>query len=69
MGCRHFAAVWGGGVGDKKANSEVVIKKKSGQVNPYGYLYQLTHIFEEKERKMKTYLNNGSKYVLKQKPF
>ena len=28
MGCRHFAAVWGGGVGDKKANSEVVIKKK-----------------------------------------
>ena len=28
MGCRHFAAVWGGGVGDKKANSEVVIEKK-----------------------------------------
>lgn len=30
MGCRHFAAVWGGGVGDKKANSEVAIKKKVG---------------------------------------
>lgn len=29
MGCRHFAAVWGGGMGDKKANSEVVIKNKN----------------------------------------
>lgn len=38
MGCRHFAAVWGGGVGDKKANSEVAIKK-SGHVNSYGYFY------------------------------
>lgn len=32
MGCRHFAAVWGGEVGDKKANSEVVIKKKVGRL-------------------------------------